>query len=483
MKPEFDTEIDALLRGHARGGGGASTSGDDTTAARGFVRERSTGERSAASSAPLDASSAPLEAQSLHLDADELAAFAENALPAAARTRYAAHLADCDDCRRTATHLALAAGLTVTRDESDVIARERIVNVSWHERLAALVAPRAWRYAMPVVALLCVGVIALVVMRRVPRETMQLARNNEETRADRASSIPQEEHHAMTETATQQPAQTATQTGSDASVPASNPAAASNDSAARGAVSGGGQPSAQTGGAVTRTENDAVANNAPAVVAAQPQRVEDFSPPPPQPASSAPTPVATPMPTPIPVAPSLEATPVPPPVDEMLTATKDEPKAQKSGQVAEREQAQPKTRRAGVKRDSSEVTVPAARSANRTALNDDLIRESESSAAGASSNKEQRKSAPSERGAKDADAARDKSSNETRKIGGRKFRREDGVWLDTAYNSSQATVVVRRNSEQYRALVADEPEIARIANSLGGEVVVVWKGRAYRIKP
>jgi hypothetical protein len=41
---------------------------------------------------------------------------------------------------------------------------------------------------------------------------------------------------------------------------------------------------------------------------------------------------------------------------------------------------------------------------------------------------------------------------------------------------------VRRNSEQYRALIADEPELRRISDALGGEVTVVWKGRAYRIR-
>jgi hypothetical protein len=39
-----------------------------------------------------------------------------------------------------------------------------------------------------------------------------------------------------------------------------------------------------------------------------------------------------------------------------------------------------------------------------------------------------------------------------------------------------------RGSEQFRALVADEPEIKKIAEQLDGEVIVVWKGRAYRIR-
>ena len=78
---------------------------------------------------------------------------------------------------------------------------------------------------------------------------------------------------------------------------------------------------------------------------------------------------------------------------------------------------------------------------------------------------------------------REQQQGETRTVGGRRFRREGNVWIDTAYRSSQATVVVRRDSEQYRALVADEPEIGRISRALGGEAVIVWKGRAYRVKP
>ena len=39
-----------------------------------------------------------------------------------------------------------------------------------------------------------------------------------------------------------------------------------------------------------------------------------------------------------------------------------------------------------------------------------------------------------------------------------------------------------RGSERYRALIADEPEIKQIADQLDGEFIVVWKGRAYRIR-
>lgn len=74
------------------------------------------------------------------------------------------------------------------------------------------------------------------------------------------------------------------------------------------------------------------------------------------------------------------------------------------------------------------------------------------------------------------------SSAETRTVAGREFRKQGNVWIDAAYNSYQSTTIVTRGTEQYRALIADEPEIHTIAENLKGEFVVVWKGRAYRVR-
>jgi anti-sigma factor RsiW len=62
MEPEFDKIIDALLRSSPKDGG-------------------------------------DLGASAVHLDADEISAFAENALPPAARSNYITHFADCGRCR------------------------------------------------------------------------------------------------------------------------------------------------------------------------------------------------------------------------------------------------------------------------------------------------------------------------------------------------------------------------------------------------
>ena len=74
------------------------------------------------------------------------------------------------------------------------------------------------------------------------------------------------------------------------------------------------------------------------------------------------------------------------------------------------------------------------------------------------------------------------SEVEIRTVMGRHFTREGDAWVDTAYESSRATIRVARGSDQFRALVADEPGIRTIAEQLGGVVIVVWKNQAYRIQ-
>jgi hypothetical protein len=71
---------------------------------------------------------------------------------------------------------------------------------------------------------------------------------------------------------------------------------------------------------------------------------------------------------------------------------------------------------------------------------------------------------------------------EIRAVSGRRFRRQGNVWIDTGYTPSRTTINVSRGSEQFRALVADEPGIRTVANQLEGEVIMVWKGKAYRIR-
>src|SRR5437016_2670980 len=127
-----DAQIDLLLRRHARKGGSLAAL-DDATAA-------------------------------LHLDADELSVFAEGALPQAARARYVSHLADCDQCRKLATQLTMAAGTTIpSRVESDAAI---VATVSLWQSFRRLFAPASLRYAaFALVAIAALG-ITFVVWRR-----------------------------------------------------------------------------------------------------------------------------------------------------------------------------------------------------------------------------------------------------------------------------------------------------------------------------
>ncbi|HWS56462.1 MAG TPA: hypothetical protein VN228_20155, partial [Pyrinomonadaceae bacterium] len=74
------------------------------------------------------------------------------------------------------------------------------------------------------------------------------------------------------------------------------------------------------------------------------------------------------------------------------------------------------------------------------------------------------------------------AAGETRSVAGRRFRREGGAWVDVNYRPTMSMTGVRRGTESYRALVADHPELGRIAEQLGGEVITVIGGRAYRIR-
>ncbi len=86
------------------------------------------------------------------------------------------------------------------------------------------------------------------------------------------------------------------------------------------------------------------------------------------------------------------------------------------------------------------------------------------------------------RARKDEPGAAFLMSAETKSVSGRTFQKRGEIWIDTAYTSPRSTTNIARGSEQYRALVADEPDIQTIADTLKSEFIVVWKGRPYRIR-
>jgi len=66
-----------------------------------------------------------------------------------------------------------------------------------------------------------------------------------------------------------------------------------------------------------------------------------------------------------------------------------------------------------------------------------------------------------------------------RSAGGRKFHRQGSAWVDVKFKSSMAVRNVTRGSEEFAAL---DSRLRSIAQQFSGEVIVVWKGKAYRIQ-
>jgi hypothetical protein len=461
MRSEFDKEIDSLLREGARRGRSA-------TVRRG----------AAASEREEDGGLLRPTPSGAHLDADEQNAYAENSLPPSARTYYAAHLADCDDCRRSVTQLALAAGTPAQLEQQATAAatgREVVSNVTWRERIGALFAPRAWRYAVPALALLLVGAAALLVLMRERPQGVSVA---EQRNTTAQSTAPVQSKPALPEThhAPQNSNAPAVVSGPGDATSASNSNAQLKREEVAGLLEGQGQ-----------TKTGAI--------------LSDAAPPPPAPlGASAGTTSAHPAAVEVPVP---MATPMP--VPEEMIITQDAEKKTKAGERTDEfakdtqkagnyENIPPRERISGPRRNNEQsrnmqrgVNTDTRDSADK---NDraSVTESAPASPAATRSAAKQREADGDRRGRTSDDSARSegtpapKPAAETRTVAGRKFRRTGDAWIDTAYQSGQAVTIIRRNSEQYRALVADEPQLRRISDALGGDITVVWKGRAYRIR-
>jgi len=362
-----------------------------------------------------------------HLDADELNAYAENALPATARSRYTDHLAECGRCRDLVVQLSAAAG---------VVAGEQTVKVAAPSGLktflAGLFSPMVLRYAVPALGLVVVAVIGFAVLRRNARSEYVSQMQSERVASPAA------------------PGQT--EAGKD--------------------QSGFNYSLAKPTNSVTDKEiasQDSPHNSPKPVAESTPAgRVENA------PAAKAPAePVAADSAASQPAAAAAPATPT-----AKVDSVSDERK-QKNEDAARRQEAEVTVGSKEVSKRDFEINksenkkaeeTPAARGRPaKSAVGGFTVAQG----AGAAAPGQQREAA----GKDDKD-----TSSETRSVAGRKFRKQRGIWTDTAYDGSKENMIVTRGSEGYRGLIADEPAIKTIADQLDGEIIVVWKGRIYRIR-
>jgi hypothetical protein len=370
-----------------------------------------------------------------HLDADELSSYAENALPAAARASYTEHLAECARCRELIVQLSSSIGVVAAEQTARVPAPSGLRNF-----LASLFSPMVLRYAIPALGIIVVAAIGFFSLRQDRRG---LVTQHTDAPAARPNGSPVFSLDSQSGKAQQLD---------------------NNDKNA--------SPAVETEGArQTKPSHDDVAPppNAPPMVGLHAEVSKDAAAKKADDLQTAGNAAPAPQPTPAPAVATEEA----------KKAEAEPPKEVSQRAVSDLPAKEPSTT-AGFeksKRDrAAEVARPGSRPERSTNAERSTREKALSPASGTGTTLQQ---AEVDRAQRDGV---DESDSETRSVAGRRFRKQGNLWIDTGFNSGTSTVNVSRGSEQFRALVADEPEIKTIANQLDGEIIVVWKGRAYRIR-
>ncbi|MEJ2719997.1 MAG: hypothetical protein P8181_02485, partial [bacterium] len=71
-------------------------------------------------------------------------------------------------------------------------------------------------------------------------------------------------------------------------------------------------------------------------------------------------------------------------------------------------------------------------------------------------------------------------TDDMRRVEGKTFYSNDGLWIDSAYEEGSATTDIVFLSDEYFALIDAHPETAKYL-ALGDNVVFVYEGVAYRV--
>ncbi len=369
-----------------------------------------------------------VELSSEHLDADEISLFAENVLPANARVKALEHLADCNRCRKILVEIS--AFVTDETPSEIVHIIETKTEIPWYKKLFAF--PNL-AYSLGALCVLFVGIIGFTVFQSKNSLNDMASVSEKPQNSKGASSDGQE---ATKEVLTQ---------NSNSAVSASN----ATNAVANTVANTANQPSLPK----DVTPNSAIAANTTQVL--------------PQTSPTAPVLNQTniaPKSQPLErlrakeetfATPTAEALPTQKPVENITAgaSTGNDGIADKS--VAEN------------KSDDERKLKSASDSAVKTEIDEDVTR----SSAPVKPSVPLRLPEAKRRVAKD-------NQSESKQVSGKTFRKIGGTWFDSAYGSQPQTNV-SRSSADYKKL---DSGLQNIGNSLGGTVIVVWNGKAYKIQ-
>ena len=358
--------------------------------------------------------------KSKHLDADEIAAFAENALSEATRQKYARHLADCGACRKSLSSLIRLN--SATENVAAVVQTEEkqstAAPIPWHRKIFAF--PNL-AYALGALVMVFSGIVAYTVLRNVNSlESAEVSQISE--RQPNGKGMNSDGDTAPTESYS-------SNMTSNANMMMSNSASMNTSTSAVANFSNPAMPSAPTAAMNSNAAMKMRENSDKGL------RAELKSLAPKESADSAAT------------------------QDSIATGAPPPPPAKENDYQfdAEAQRQQPSQTQSSVAQNQTQV-MPDSRNVQRapTALS------------------------ANERSKKVQESKDDKQekSNEPNSVGGKTFKRENNVWYDSAYRG-QPTTNVTRGTNEYKKLDAG---LRGIAENLGGTIVVVWKGKAYRIQ-
>ena len=415
------------------------------------------------------AKAAPRTSVSGHLDADELSAFAEGSLPPATRASYVSHLADCDDCRKQASALAISSGAVVRTEETPSTSVE---GRSFWQVLAGLFALPVLRYAAFAAVLLIVAGVAFVALRpsRQSRSDLKIIAANEPVNQERESAVKPPAEIQDGSSGNKQ-ANAETRSAPSPQVSAGNVTAGNDQTAKADTATKPAEPPANTGLMKEAPQTAPVTAEKKAAQGEVTQTAPSYAPAPP-------SDVATQQ---------KQEDYRKPQVGSGISGPRQQQQkldtADKYGQERERDANKDVARTDDLARKSG---APASVAANQPPPSP--RRSVDEKAKGPMRNMENnsinrnenvgRAEAPKTTSTGGSDRAATEEA-QTRSAGGRKFRKQGAAWVDQKFKTSMTLKTVSRGSEAFDGL---DSGLRSIAQQLGGEVIVVWKGKAYLIK-